>query len=54
VSILSLTFVEGALIEIHLAGRVGPRLEEHYGSLVGHAGVALDRVGLQQEDLRDD
>src|SRR5262249_9612907 len=42
--------VEEALIEMYLAGVSVRRVED----IVGHAGVAFDGVGPQQEDLRDD
>src|SRR5215813_13197907 len=46
--------VEEALIEMYLAGGVGAPGRGHHGGAVGHAGVALDRVGPEQEDLRND
>jgi transposase-like protein len=42
--------VEEALIEMYLAGVSVRRVEDH-GGIVGHAGVALDGVGPEQEDL---
>src|SRR5262245_42156571 len=43
--------VEEALIEMYLAGVSVRRVEDR--GIVGHAGVALDGVGPEQEDLRD-
>jgi hypothetical protein len=34
--------------------RVGTPGRGHHGGPVGHAGIALDRIGPEQEDLRDD
>src|SRR6266481_1554737 len=43
------------VIGITLSGRgIGAPGRGHHGGIVGHAGVALDGVGPQQEDLRDD
>src|SRR5262249_18122952 len=46
--------VEEALIEMYLAGVSVRRVEDITEALWGTRGVALDRVGPQQEDLRDD
>ena len=35
-------------------GGLGAPCRGHHGGLVGHAGIALDGVGPEQEDLRDD
>jgi hypothetical protein len=45
--------VEEALIEMYLAVVSVRRVEDHRGA-VGHAGVTLDRVGPEQEDLWND
>src|SRR5215471_8104019 len=44
--------VEEALIEMSGRG-IGAPGRGHYGGSVGHAGVALDSVGPEQEDLWD-
>ena len=46
--------VEEALIEMYLAGVSVRRVEDITEALWGDAGIALDGVGAQQEDLRDD
>ena len=46
--------VEEALIEMYLAGVSVRRVEDITEALVGHAGVAVDGVGPEQEDLRHD
>ena len=46
--------VEEALIEMYLAGGIGASGRGHHGGVVGHAGVTLDGVGPEQEDLRND
>jgi Transposase, Mutator family len=46
--------VEEALIEMFLAGVSVRRVEDITEALWGYAGVALDGVGPEQEDLRDD
>lgn len=46
--------VEEALIEMYLAGVSGAPGGRYHGSLVGHAGIAIDGFRSQQEDLRSD
>jgi len=46
--------IEEALIEMYLAGVSVRRVEDITEALFGHAGVALDRVRPEQEDLRND
>jgi hypothetical protein len=45
--------VEEAWIKIYLGG-VSVRGSRHHRGAVGHAGVAVDGAGAQQEDLRSD
>ena len=45
--------VEEALIEMYLAGVSVRRVEDIAEAFVGHAGVAIDGFGPQQEHLRD-
>ena len=46
--------VEEALIEMYLAGGLGAPCRGHHRGAVGHARVAVDGVGPEQEDLRND
>jgi putative transposase len=46
--------VEEALIEMYLAGVSVRRVRGHHRSLEGHASVAIDGIGVEQEDLRND
>src|SRR5689334_2953914 len=46
--------VEEALIEMLSSRGIGASGRGHHGGIVGHASVAFDGVGPQQEDLRDD